>query len=71
MGLQVNNDLSDEEEEKSNSFENNSEQDNDLLEYFYVDMYSEEQVKEIISIFKSESNVPKNLWLEKGVENQE
>jgi hypothetical protein len=55
--------LSDNEEGKNNSgnaqleeFDNN---------FFYVDTYSEEQIKEMIAIFKNDYKPPKNLWIEK------
>jgi len=35
-------------------------------EYFYVDGYSEEQIREIIGIFKNDFKPPKNLWIEKA-----
>ncbi|CDW83869.1 UNKNOWN [Stylonychia lemnae] len=39
-------------------------------EYFYVDTYNEDQIKQIIAIFKNDYKPPKNLWIEKnGVQN--
>ena len=31
---------------------------------FYVDFYSDEKIKEIISIFWNDFKPPKNLWIE-------
>ena len=32
---------------------------------FFVDAYSDEQIQEIISIFRNDFKPPKNLWIEK------
>ncbi len=32
---------------------------------FFVDTYSDEQIQEIISIFRNDFKPPKNLWIEK------
>ena len=32
---------------------------------FFVDSYSDEQIQEIISIFRNDFKPPKNLWIEK------
>jgi hypothetical protein len=32
---------------------------------FFVDQYSDEQILEIISIFRNDFKPPKNLWIEK------
>jgi len=37
-----------------------------LDDYFYVDTYSEYQIKQIIAIFKNDYKPPKNLWIEKN-----
>lgn len=31
---------------------------------FYVDFYSDDKIKEIISIFRNDFKPPKNLWIE-------
>ena len=31
---------------------------------FYVDYYSDDKIKEIISIFRNDFKPPKNLWIE-------
>ena len=33
---------------------------------FFVDKYSDEQIQEIISIFRNDFKPPKNLWIEKN-----
>lgn len=33
---------------------------------FFVDTYSDEQIQEIISIFRNDFKPPKNLWIEKN-----
>jgi hypothetical protein len=58
--------MSDTEEDKNNSFNNNSDDDSDSAGYFYVDLYAEEQIKEIVGIFKNDYKPPKNLWIEKN-----
>jgi hypothetical protein len=35
---------------------------------FFVDDYSDEQIQEIISIFRNDFKPPKNLWIEKAAE---
>ena len=35
---------------------------------FFVDAYSDDQIQEIISIFRNDFKPPKNLWIEKAVE---
>jgi len=35
---------------------------------FFVDEYSDDQVQEIISIFRNDFKPPKNLWIEKAAE---
>lgn len=35
---------------------------------FFVDAYSDEQIQEIISIFRNDFKPPKNLWIEKQAE---
>jgi hypothetical protein len=35
---------------------------------FFVDDYCDEQIQEIISIFRNDFKPPKNLWIEKAVE---
>lgn len=32
---------------------------------FFVDTYSDDQIQEIISIFRNDFKPPKNLWIEK------
>jgi hypothetical protein len=32
---------------------------------FFVDEYSDDQIQEIISIFRNDFKPPKNLWIEK------
>jgi hypothetical protein len=32
---------------------------------FFVDAYSDDQIQEIISIFRNDFKPPKNLWIEK------
>ena len=38
---------------------------NDSDPSFFVDQYSDEQIGEIISIFRNDFKPPKNLWIEK------
>lgn len=33
---------------------------------FFVDEYSDDQIQEIISIFRNDFKPPKNLWIEKN-----
>ena len=33
---------------------------------FFVDKYTDEQIQEIISIFRNDFKPPKNLWIEKN-----
>jgi hypothetical protein len=33
---------------------------------FFVDEYNDEQIQEIISIFRNDFKPPKNLWIEKN-----
>ena len=33
---------------------------------FFVDKYADEQIQEIISIFRNDFKPPKNLWIEKN-----
>lgn len=35
---------------------------------FFVDAYSDDQIQEIISIFRNDFKPPKNLWIEKAAE---
>lgn len=35
---------------------------------FFVDLYQDEQIQEIISIFRNDFKPPKNLWIEKQAE---
>jgi hypothetical protein len=35
---------------------------------FFVDQYSDEQIQEIISIFRNDFKPPKNLWIEKSAD---
>ncbi len=35
-------------------------------DYFYIEKYSDEQIKDIISIFRNDFRPPKNLWIEKN-----
>lgn len=35
---------------------------------FFVDEYSDQQIQEIISIFRNEFKPPNNLWIEKAAE---
>jgi hypothetical protein len=35
---------------------------------FFVDTYTDDQIQEIISIFRNDFKPPKNLWIEKAVE---
>lgn len=35
---------------------------------FFVDLYMDEQIQEIISIFRNDFKPPKNLWIEKSAE---
>lgn len=35
-------------------------------EYFFVDSYNEEQIKQLIIIFKNDYKPPKSLWIEKN-----
>ena len=35
-------------------------------EYFFIDKYSDDQIKDIISIFRNDFKPPKNLWIEKN-----
>ena len=35
---------------------------------FFVDEYSDDQIQEIISIFRNDFKPPKNLWIEKAAE---
>jgi hypothetical protein len=34
--------------------------------YFFVDEYTDDQIKEIISIFRNDFKPPKNLWIERN-----
>jgi hypothetical protein len=34
--------------------------------YFFVDEYTDEQIREIISIFRNDFKPPKNLWIERN-----
>jgi len=34
--------------------------------HFFVDDYNDEQIQEIISIFRNDFKPPKNLWIEKS-----
>lgn len=36
------------------------------LFHFFVDEYQDEQIQEIISIFRNDFKPPKNLWIEKN-----
>lgn len=33
--------------------------------FFFVDKYTDDQIQEIISIFRNDFKPPKNLWIEK------
>ena len=73
LDFQANSD--NEDENASNASSNSGERqrnlnpqnlENSFEDYFYVDTYNEQQIKEIISIFKNDYKPPKNLWIEKN-----
>lgn len=51
---------------ESASFEESGEESEENNELFFVDKYSDEQLKDTISIFKNDFKPPKNLWIEKN-----
>ena len=50
------------------SFMSNEAEDSyDESEYLFIDKYADEQIKEIVSIFRNDFKPPKNLWIEKYI----
>jgi hypothetical protein len=38
----------------------------DESDYFFIDRYNDDQIKEIVSIFRNDFKPPKNLWIERN-----
>ena len=60
------------DEDRDNSLHNDDDKDSEdeSADYFYVDQYNEEQIKEMIGIFKNDYKPHKSLWIEKNGTNR-
>ena len=58
------------EDEENNERSQKIAEENEIKKYFYIDRCSEDQIREILAIFRNDYKPPpKNLWVEKNGQN--